>query len=139
LKSWIRGKLGLGHMRFEQLTGGKEDVGLIMKENSIQLNPEPECNITIITRDLQIDREVGPGYYEPNINAVKPTIPGFKIVKEQEKELTIDEILARIDKRELLGPEYDPTKKKTIGGVINPPQDEKEIDLEDLKNVIKIP
>lgn len=69
---------------------------------------------------------------------VKPAIPGFVIVKPEEKNLSASEFLERLDRREFLGNDYDPLKKQPKLGVILPEQKEKERDFDEEKIVIFI-
>lgn len=69
---------------------------------------------------------------------IKPKVPGFVIVKPEEKDLTVSELLERLDKRDYLDQGYNPTGKKPQLGIILPEQKEKEFDIEETKIVNKI-
>ena len=80
--------------------------------------------------------KLGPGHYLSKDDMIRPKAPTFKIVLPEKKSLTASEILAQFDQRDYLDTDYDPIKKRTVLGVINPETDqEPRIDPDELKMV----
>ena len=112
------------------IQGPKKELGAIVDyDKNLKKTEARERNTTAY------DRDIGPGDYDINERLIMPKIPGFKIVPESEKELTIEKALAEIDRRDFLDINYEPTKKHTEGGIINPEHQEKRFNIEEVKNV----
>ena len=115
------------------IAGPKKQLGAVVDyDRDLKKTEARERNTTAF------DRDIGPGDYDIKDELIKPKVPGFKIVPESEKEMTIEKALDEIDKRDFLGIDYNPTKMNPEGGVINPEHQQKRFNIEDTKNVKKI-